>query len=233
MNKRILLTAFIITCLFFSHQAFAKSLHFGIISAIEDKIDELREESAEIPKPEKLPYIKLYSDPSPFNQKIPADAEVDPNSDVMLQSLKDAFEEGEFYVAQKEWTVPVYFVDENTPRYDVKLTADWALARFLKDVPIPDFAEPDPEEDGEMAIIDTSTGCEYDFWQASKNAPQDSPVRCRKQLERTLIYKEGLQPPGRRRFFTYSWYCKTLVLERENICKEEKSWHSMEGRLRS
>ena len=170
MNKRILLTAFIITCLFFSHQVFAKSLHFGIISAIEDKIDELREESTEIPKPEKLSYIKLYSDSSPFNQKIPADAEVDPNSDVMLQSLKDAFEEGEFYGAQKEWTVPVYFVDENTPRYDVKLTADWALARFLKDVPIPDFAEPDPEEDGEMAIIDTSTGCEYDFWQARKKS---------------------------------------------------------------
>lgn len=127
-------------------------------------------EATEVAKPEKLPYIRLYSDSSPFNQKIPTDAEVDPNSDVMLQSLKDAFEEGEFYIALKEWTVPVYFADENTPRYDVKLTANWALADFLKDVPIPDFAEPDPQEDGEMAIIDTSTGCEYDFWQAKKES---------------------------------------------------------------
>jgi len=127
-----------------------------------------REEPTDISKPQKLPYIKLYSDSSPFNQKISGSAQIDPNSDIMLQSLKDAFEEGEFYIAYKEWTVPVYFADENTPRYDVKLTADWAPARFLRNVPIPDFAQPDPEGDGEMVIIDTSTGCEYDFWQARK-----------------------------------------------------------------
>lgn len=44
MNKKIVLTAFIITCLFLSHQASAKGLHFGIISAIEKKIHELKEE---------------------------------------------------------------------------------------------------------------------------------------------------------------------------------------------
>ena len=126
------------------------------------------EEPTDIAKPAKLPYIELYSDSSPFNQKIPGDVEIDPYSDIMLQSLEDAFEEGEFYIAHKEWTVPVYFSDENTPRYDVQLTANWAPARSLRNVPIPDFAQPDPEGDGEMVIIDTSTGCEYDFWQAKK-----------------------------------------------------------------
>jgi len=48
MNKRILLIVFTITCLIFSCQAFAKDLHFGIISAIEEKIDQLREKK-EVP----------------------------------------------------------------------------------------------------------------------------------------------------------------------------------------
>ncbi len=126
------------------------------------------DEPTDVAKPAKLPYFELYSDSSPFNQKIPGDVEIDPYSDIMLQSLEDAFEEGEFCIAYKEWTVPVYFADENTPRYDVQLTANWAPVRSLRNVPIADFAQPDPEGDGEMVIIDSSTGCEYDFWQAKK-----------------------------------------------------------------
>lgn len=43
MSKKLILIAFLITCLILPHQVFAKGLHFGIIDAIEDKIDELRE----------------------------------------------------------------------------------------------------------------------------------------------------------------------------------------------
>jgi len=44
VNRKIALMAFIIVCLTFSRQVFASSSHFGIIDAIEDEIDELREE---------------------------------------------------------------------------------------------------------------------------------------------------------------------------------------------
>lgn len=44
MNRNIALMAFIIVCLTFSRQVFASSSHFGIIDAIEDEVDELREE---------------------------------------------------------------------------------------------------------------------------------------------------------------------------------------------
>ena len=43
MNKKIIVELFIIGCLIFSYQASADGLNFGIISAIEKKIDELRD----------------------------------------------------------------------------------------------------------------------------------------------------------------------------------------------
>lgn len=42
-------------------------------------------------------------------------------------------------------------------------------ASVLKNVPIPDFATPDPSADSSLVIIDLTTGCEYDFWKAQKD----------------------------------------------------------------
>jgi hypothetical protein len=72
------------------------------------------EEVAEKPpvKPEitlgKPLFMKLYSSDSPFNQKIPPDAEVDPNSDLMVESLKDAYAIDGLYMDLREWTVTVF-----------------------------------------------------------------------------------------------------------------------------
>lgn len=112
------------------------------------------------------PYDRLYSSDSPFSRKLSTSVEVDPDSDRMIESLKSSYDEGGFLIAQKKWTVSVYYADAGTPRHDVAVTADWAPVQVMRGVPIPDGAQPDPEDDGEMAIIDLSTGCEYDFWQA-------------------------------------------------------------------
>jgi hypothetical protein len=121
------------------------------------------------PRPEKLTPI-TYSDSSPFNWKIPPDAKVDPNSRILVQSLaRDARERGVYVVVDK-WSVPVYYADADTPRYNVKLTAPWArpVATAMAGAPIPDWAAPDPADDGSMVVIDLATNCEYDFWQAKK-----------------------------------------------------------------
>ena len=141
-------------------------------------------------KPEDLVHIPLYSSANPFAKKIESNPEIDPNSDAMVEGIVSQASVG-FVIAQKQWTVPVFYADENTPRYDVTLKCgkEWEIGvTQLKNVPIPDWAEPsDDNHEGEinpdgcggsdngpdegdfaMAVIDTSTHCEYDFWQAKK-----------------------------------------------------------------
>lgn len=62
-----------------------------------------------------------------------------------------------------------FFADKNTPTYDVEITESWTPFKKLLNVPIPDFAEPDPEEDAHMVIIDEINGCARDFWE-TKNS---------------------------------------------------------------
>jgi hypothetical protein len=62
----------------------------------------------------------------------------------------------------------------------------------MLNVPIPDEAVPDPEEDGEMAIIDLSTGYEYDFWQAKKEDGKWSAS----WANRISIYSDGIYENG-------------------------------------
>ncbi len=124
----------------------------------------------EIDKPDSLPeyaYDRMFP-LSPFHDSIPANAELDPNSAEMVKTLVAEKETQGMIISLKKYTVPVYFAGVNTPRYDVLLTASWAPVRKLLNVPIPDYAEPDPAEDGHLVVIDTVNGCEYDFWQARK-----------------------------------------------------------------
>jgi hypothetical protein len=139
----------------------------------------------------------IYTSTSPFNQRISANPEVDSNSDLMLQSLiEDAAAQG-FLIALKEWTIPVFYADANTPSRDVNLTADWAPKKTMKNVPIPNYAAPDPMDDGHMTIIHRTTGCEYDFWQISKNGDQWSASWGNViQLNSDGIYPKGLSARG-------------------------------------
>lgn len=86
----------------------------------------------------------------------------------MISPLVSAAQAKGFPIASSNWTVPVYYADASTPRYDVMLVADWNYGRILYDVPVPVGATPDPEGDGHMTVVDTSTSCEYDFWVAHK-----------------------------------------------------------------
>jgi hypothetical protein len=114
--------------------------------------------------------LPLYAPDSPWNQAIPADAPIDPNSEAMVDQLVHDVQTGnQPTLSVREWSVTVYAADYDTPRFNVELVASWSPYDKLLSVPIPIGALPDPTADGHLTIIDTSSGYEYDFWQAKQN----------------------------------------------------------------
>ncbi|RMG42450.1 MAG: hypothetical protein D6732_00855 [Methanobacteriota archaeon] len=110
-----------------------------------------------------------FDSSSPFNMKIIENPKIDPNSDQIINLLatNQAGESG-FIIGVEGWTYPIYFPDANTPTYDVPLTEQYSDNDTLFNVPIPDGATPDPQDDGHLVIIDLQNRVEYDLWQARK-----------------------------------------------------------------
>ncbi len=120
--------------------------------------------------PASIPPTDLYAADSPFNTPIPDGAALHPNSKAMVRGMVDAASGGRFVLAVKRYSIPVYFAGANTQRVRVKFTAGWAPKDAMLDVPVPKGTKPDPGSDGSVAIIDRSTGCEYDFWRFEKTS---------------------------------------------------------------
>jgi hypothetical protein len=111
-------------------------------------------------------------------------------------------------VAASEWTVPVYYADATTPRYDVATSGQppgahydpafvHNVPRVMHDVPIPPEAAPDPQEDGHMTVIDPTDDCEYDFYAASKHGDTWSALWAnRTSTKSSGIYTHGLSTRG-------------------------------------
>ncbi len=119
-------------------------------------------------KPETLAYYPLFSDSSFINTPIPQNPEIDPNSSQMVERLKKEFDAQGMIIAQKGYTINVYYVNDTMPKFDVVMLATWAPKRKLLNVPIPGYVEADELTDGNVVLIDTVNGCEYDFWQFRK-----------------------------------------------------------------
>jgi CARDB len=109
---------------------------------------------------------RLYAATSPFNTPISAGARVDPDSAQYVAALKEVLDRRRFTISLRSWTVPVYETAPATPRADVRLTASWRGADWLRRVPIPAGAAPDPEDDAHMTVLDRERGCEFDFYRA-------------------------------------------------------------------
>jgi hypothetical protein len=132
---------------------------------------------------------RFFSEDSYWNQPIPADAAVHPNSDYYVTLLRAAEPLGGLHINLHEWTVPVVPVDANTPRHTVgkriahheregkdfyavtrpflRTTDEHPLGHgpgFGEAVPIPEAATPDPEADGHMAMVDMELGLAWDMW---------------------------------------------------------------------
>ena len=139
---------------------------------------------------------RIFRDASLFNTPIPPAAPLYPDSEDLVAVLLDRAAEG-LVIATTEWTIPAFRAGATTPRVDVRLTADWAPFRVLRQVPIPDGAIPDPQDDGHLTIIDFDGGWVYDLWQAQRTDDGwEASWGNRIALDSDGIYPLGLSARG-------------------------------------
>ena len=127
---------------------------------------------------------RFFSDDSFWNQPIPKDAEIDPRTDQWIKMLELEPTGENFGISWRKWTIPVYEVDKNTPKYEIsyhslseKEKKVWNTVkereRFghgpgFNPVPIPDNALPDAENDAHLAIVDWERMVAWDMWGLKK-----------------------------------------------------------------
>ena len=126
---------------------------------------------------------RFFSNNSFWNQPLPENPEIDPRSDEWIELLKLEPSIDHFAFNNTAWTIPVYEVDSNTPVYNIKRRKldenekKFRLSKreyygfgsgFGRDVPIPDYVRPDPEEDSHFAVVDWERKLAWDMWGAKK-----------------------------------------------------------------
>lgn len=122
---------------------------------------------------ERVPYSKT----SIWNTPIGPSPKYDVHSAEMVASLVLS-NEGRIITAGPAFNYPVYFADEQTPRWDVPClinrctiaSSDQDIMRtdMVQNVPIPVDAQPGNDTDGRMIIIDTITHTEYNLSKARR-----------------------------------------------------------------
>ena len=118
-----------------------------------------------------------YSKTSIWNTPIGPSPKYDSHSTEMVASL-GLSNEGRIITAGEAYNYPVYFADEQTPRYDISCThnecttasSDREVKRSdkVRNIPIPVNAQPGEDTDARMIIIDTVTHMEYDLSKARR-----------------------------------------------------------------
>jgi len=122
---------------------------------------------------------RFFSDDSFWNQPLTPEVETDKRNDDFLSRLA-VKPGGPFWINCNKYTIPVYDVDDSTPRHDVlqwemepgRRPGRWAAREkywsqgpgFGKAVPIPEDAKPDPGTDRHMALVDWKRGQIWDMW---------------------------------------------------------------------
>jgi hypothetical protein len=110
-----------------------------------------------------------YADTSPFNQEIPSNARVAPNSARMVARLLgfgplQHLTAGDAGTA-RDYGRPVYFNRPEDPVFSVHCTEHpWPCAIEGMRVAIPDAARVPGGTDGHLSVVDQASGWEYDFW---------------------------------------------------------------------
>jgi len=122
---------------------------------------------------------RFFSESSFWNQAIGENPEIDPGNDHFIALLKSEPTGNNFGINASKWTIPVYYANKSTPRYNIGFhylsdqeKENWKSDRkrfghgkgFGKNVPIPAGATPDPEEDAHLAIVDWENLEAWDMW---------------------------------------------------------------------
>jgi hypothetical protein len=123
--------------------------------------------------------LRPYTATGPWNAAIPAGAAIDAHSATMIATIGQSSNGGVLTSDSTQYSYPVYVADLSTPRYDVPCTkykctvvtpAGTTTTTVLSRVPIPAQALASAGSDGQMIIIDSANGTEYDLWQAVKTS---------------------------------------------------------------
>lgn len=111
-----------------------------------------------------------FADSSPWNTPIPGDVAIRPDSDALIEHLRTSSEFPGLSVSIHPWSVPAYEVDASTPLVAVHtpLSNEGEARTFMW--PVPAGAEPAPESDGHLTLVDRAGGRGYDFYQARLRA---------------------------------------------------------------
>jgi hypothetical protein len=120
---------------------------------------------------------RFFSDDSYWNQPIGPDPAVDPNSDRMVELMDQR--QSTIYINCRDYTIPVYEADAETPRRTVHQRGPEPDATgkrrerqsrysqhpdFGPEIPIPEGAVPDPAGDAHLAVVDWESRRAWDMW---------------------------------------------------------------------
>jgi hypothetical protein len=108
---------------------------------------------------------RFYSAHSFWNQRIPADAPLDPRSRDMIASSILPWRTHTVIDSDAAWGIPLAYASRHSKLYRI------GCLKFGCDVPvsfrIPRYAVPSTGSDGHLAVYDPATNRELDMWQAS------------------------------------------------------------------
>jgi hypothetical protein len=107
---------------------------------------------------------------SPFNRAIPANAPVISNSAAIVRRMVSLYGGPAKMTAGDadsayDWSHPLYYAQPTDPVFRLHCTESWGTCPIEgHQVRIPDRARPAGGSDGHLAVLDYSTGWEYDLW---------------------------------------------------------------------
>jgi hypothetical protein len=104
-------------------------------------------------------YGTWWAASSPFNLTIPSTATVDPNSTTWVNMLYTNASVNSIWVNSSAWTTTVYHAKSGTPLATVSIANTGKHIR----IPFQSGWVASPDSDSHIAVIDDTTGCEYEF----------------------------------------------------------------------
>lgn len=119
---------------------------------------------------------RAFNDQSPWNTPIGSSPAIDPDSDALIADFATSSTWPFLGINIASYGIPVYWADSSTPLANVNTTilgGEGFHDQNPTAVPIPSEAQPDPDSDGHMCIIDRALGTEWGFWQASHQGGSD------------------------------------------------------------
>jgi len=107
---------------------------------------------------------------SPWNTPIAGDAKIAPDSPALVADLARSSKWPFFTINIEQYGIPVYWVDERTPRERVTVTTvgGQGFEKGPTVVPIPSDATPAVGTDKHLCIVDKAKNLEWGFWEAEK-----------------------------------------------------------------